>query len=266
LASLAVMLFSILSIDTSMESWFWRIPFVLGLVFVLLGYGIRRSVSETPVFQKLKSAGVNLHVSLLSIVVQNRTSMLQAIGTTIIHTVGVYFIFMYMPVYFKTVLNLSYGVAMGSTVLSLLIMIILLPCGGLLADIYGRKPILMYGSAVLTLCAYPCFMLINSGSVLLIFMGHQFLAIIFAILHAPLSVLYVELFPPEIRYRASAIAYNTCICLFGGITPLVCTWLVSYTGNSITPIFWLIFSGIVSTMVVLTLKETKSELILGDIK
>lgn len=249
---------SMIASETALEDSSWRFPFILGVIFALIGYQIRKHVSETPVFQALKKNDCLVRPSPWSIVVEYRIPILQAIGTTFVHTVSVYFIFMYLPVYFKTVLHVSYGLAMASTTLALLLTTLLLPVGGYLADIFGRKPFLVYGSIVLTLLAYPCFTLVNSGSALLMVLSHSTLALVFTFLHASLSTFYVELFPAHIRYTASAIAYNICICVFGGMTPLLCTWLVATTGDSFSPIYWLIFSGLISSMTALTLKETKS--------
>jgi MHS family proline/betaine transporter-like MFS transporter len=34
-----------------------------------------------------------------------------------------------------------------------------------------------------------------------------------------------------------ALGYNLCLGLFGGLSPLVATWLVQRTGNEIAPAF-----------------------------
>jgi MFS transporter, MHS family, proline/betaine transporter len=82
---------------------------------------------------------------------------------------------------------------------------------------------------------------------------------IFALMHAPFPAIYVELFPANISYIATAIAYNMSTAIFGGVTPLVCTWLVAYTGDHLAPLYWLSATGIVSVIAVITLPETKSQ-------
>lgn len=87
---------SMITSETALEDSSWRFPFILGVIFALIGYQIRKHVSEAPVFQALKKNDCLVRPSPRSIVVEYRIPILQAIGTTFVHTVSVYFIFMYL--------------------------------------------------------------------------------------------------------------------------------------------------------------------------
>lgn len=62
---------------------------------------------------------------------------------------------------------------------------------------------------------------------------------------APFAVLCVELFPPHVRYAASGIGDSIGAGLFGGISPLVATALVSWTGQAIAPAYYVAASLLV---------------------
>ena len=47
----------------------------------------------------------------------------------------------------------------------------------------------------------------------------------------------MEAAPPTVRCTAVALGYNLCMGLFGGLSPLVATWLVERTGDEIAPAF-----------------------------
>ena len=47
-----------------------------------------------------------------------------------------------------------------------------------------------------------------------------------------------ELFPREVRYSATAFSCNLPVAIFGGMAPLVATFLVTATGNDDSPAFY----------------------------
>ena len=53
-----------------------------------------------------------------------------------------------------------------------------------------------------------------------------------------------------------SFAYNVAVAVFGGTTPLLCAWLIGATGSIMAPAWYLGFAALVSTLSVLTLKET----------
>ncbi len=258
-AAMTVALFAYLFSEQSLKDWAWRIPFFLGLVFAFIGYRIRLNVSETPVFQEMKRNGSSKRVSAIEVVRRYKMQILQLFLMTIVHTVSVYLLFIYMPIFLSTTGAAPYFWAVTSTALSLAVTTALLPMGGLLADRFGRKPFLFWGTVFLIALAFPSFYLFETRSIPLIVLAQCAMSVAFALMHAPFPAIYVELFPPHVRYTATAIAYNLSTAVFGGFTPLLCTWLVAYTDSHFAPLYWLTAVGIVSSLAVLTLPETKTE-------
>jgi hypothetical protein len=81
---------------------------------------------------------------------------------------------------------------------------------------------------------------------------------IFAILSSSIMVypsLLVELFPVSIRYTGIAISYNLAFAFFGGLTPLIATYLIEKLNNNLAPGFYLILSAILCFIAVLTIKK-----------
>jgi MHS family proline/betaine transporter-like MFS transporter len=40
-----------------------------------------------------------------------------------------------------------------------------------------------------------------------------------------------------------AVGYNIGVAVFGGFTPLIAAWLISATGNDLSPSFWVILTA-----------------------
>ena len=50
--------------------------------------------------------------------------------------------------------------------------------------------------------------------------------------------------------------YSLAVAVFGGFAPYVATWLIARTGSPLSPTFYLIGAAILSTLVILRLRET----------
>ena len=67
------------------------------------------------------------------------------------------------------------------------------------------------------------------------------------------------MFPTRVRYSALALGYNTVESTVGGTAPLIGTWLVATTHNSLAPSWYLILAAAITLVVVLQCRETYRE-------
>src|SRR5690606_23774868 len=79
--------------NEQMLAWGWRVPFILGVVLVIVGVYIRRNVDETPSFQATRKAPVNEPV------VSGLGLGVLAFGFTIFWTVAYYALLAWMPTF-----------------------------------------------------------------------------------------------------------------------------------------------------------------------
>ena len=82
-------------------------------------------------------------------------------------------------------------------------------------------------------------------------------AIPVSVTQAVLPVTMVEMFPTRVRYTGVSITYNLGMALFGGSTPVICTWLIQVTGGNIwAPVYYLVGANIIALAMILLFKET----------
>jgi MHS family proline/betaine transporter-like MFS transporter len=86
--------------------------------------------------------------------------------------------------------------------------------------------------------------------------GVGMLAIGAALANVVTAPLLSEVFPTRTRYTASAITYNLAYTVFGGTAPLVATWLITTTGNNMSPALYLIVISVMGLIGGLMLSET----------
>jgi MFS transporter, MHS family, proline/betaine transporter len=80
--------------------------------------------------------------------------------------------------------------------------------------------------------------------------------LLIGVYYGALPAVLVEAAPPAVRCTAVALGYNLCYGLFGGLSPLVATWLVERTGNEMAPAFLIMASAAVTLVTLFWFRET----------
>ena len=108
--------------------------------------------------------------------------------------------------------------------------------GGLLADRFGPKRVLLVPWTLLILSIVPGFDLLNE------FRSAPALLTVTAVLttfhilgSSPAVLLFVQALPARVRAGATGIVYALAIAVFGGSTQLLETLLIRWTGNPVAP-------------------------------
>jgi MHS family proline/betaine transporter-like MFS transporter len=250
----------------AMDSYGWRIPFLIAGPLGLVGLYIRLRLDDTPAFTELSQAGEVAASPLKEAVRTAWRSIVQVIGLMIIFNIGYYVVFTYLPTYFIRTLHYTKTDAFVSiTVACLVALLLILPLAAL-SDRIGRRPLLIAGSLGFAILAYPLFLLLNSGSLVAAISAHAALAVIESVFISAAVAAGVELFATRVRYSGFSIGYNVCVALFGGTTPYVVTWLTGHTGNALAPAFYVIGAAVASLVTVLTLRETAGRPLMTEIE
>jgi MHS family proline/betaine transporter-like MFS transporter len=245
--------------QSAMDSYGWRIPFLIAGVLGVVGLYIRLRLSDTPEFETLREEGEVAESPLRALVEAFTTSwrqILQIAGLVVIHNVGFYVVFTFLPSYFTKTLEFTKTNAFVSITIASMVALILIPPLGALSDRVGRKPLLIAGSVGFAVFAYPLFLLLNTGSLVAAIAAHAGLAAIEAVFVSASLAAAAELFATRVRSSGYSIGYNVSVAVFGGTAPYVATWLVDRTGNVIAPAFYVIAAAIVTLATVMTMRET----------
>ena len=254
-SSLVLLLTSTLSED-AMISWGWRIPFLLAGPLGVVGLYIRLRLEDTPEFRALESTGEVSNSPFRETLVENWKQILQVGGLVIIQNVGFYVVLSYMTTYFQDPLGFSSTTGALSTTLTLLVGMALIPPLGALSDRVGRKPLLMASCVGYALLTYPLFLVLNTGNLVAAILAHVVLGSLLAVFISTSIAALTELFPTRVRYGGFSIGYNFSVAIFGGSSPYLAQYLVSTTGNSLSPAFIVIIAAVATLLVVLTIPET----------
>ncbi|BBX01339.1 MFS transporter [Mycolicibacterium moriokaense] len=259
LGSLTVTGLETLLSTSAMESYGWRIPFLIAGVLGVVGLYIRLRLGDTPEFETLRDEGEVASSPLREALTTSWRPILQIAGLVVIHNVGFYVVFTYLPTYFTKTLEFTKTNAFVSITIASIVAIILIPPLGALSDRIGRKPLLIAGAVGFAVFAYPLFMLLNAGSLATAISAHAGLAAIEAVFVSASLAAGAELFTTRVRSSGYSIGYNVSVALFGGTAPYVATWLVDRTGNVTAPAYYVIAAAIITLATVMTMRETAAQ-------
>ena len=237
-----------------LTSWGWRLPFLLGGVFGLVGLWLRRSIAETELFEQTKTKARKIERPLLTTLTHHPKAVGRLVGFSMLSTLCYYTFFSALTSFaVKTRHADADAVFLALSVGTALFIALQYPMGAL-SDRFGRKPQLLVWSGATAIVVVPLSALIGPGigGLLVVFcVGLGLYTAMTSIAPAIMS----ELFPTELRGLGIGAWYNLTVAIFGGTAPL----LITLFGEvSQTLYFWYVAVGAaIAFAVILTLPETK---------
>ncbi|KMO36319.1 MFS transporter [Methylobacterium aquaticum] len=236
-----------------MQDWGWRIPFLLGLLIVPAGLYIRRAMPETAAAvagstnQAVLRRLVRAHGGRLALMVP------LVLCGTVSANVG-----NYMTTYAIATLKLPGSLAITATVVVGISVATSALLGGWLADRVGRRPVMIVPRLLLTLAAYPAFLLLTRAPGAATLLGLSALLAVLGTLSSTASlVAMVEMLPRSVRSAGLSVVWAFTVLVFGGTTQFVVTWLIGVTGDPLAPGYYLMATGLLGIAAMLAMSETK---------
>ncbi len=232
--------------EEAFKLWGWRVPFLLSALLVVMSYYIRRRMSESPIFAKMKAEGT---VSRMPIKEAFGTwerwkiflSVLFGVvaGQAVVFYTGQFFALFFIQKVLKLSLTDSYvtvaiGILLGTPFYLL---------SGALSDRIGRKRMIIGGLFLAALTLYPIYrgMMWAGGPVtgegaaavalhpnipvLALLVALQVLLVTLS--YGPMAAFLVESYPARIRYTSMSLPYHLGNGWFGGFTPLIAAAMVA---------------------------------------
>ena len=241
-------------------SWGWRIAFLIGAILGVFGGYLRKNLAETPLFKPVGNKPKDNYIPSLLLVKNYFLSFMQGLAILCLGAVSMFLLFVYMPIYlvnFKTQhLVEASNVQLLNTV-SLSVFSLFMILFGYLSDYFGRKKLIIIGAFLLFVLSYPLFNALLNGSLYVAFLSLISLGFAFSLVASSYGALIAELFPSKVRYTGVGLAYNVAYAALGGTTPLIATFLIKITNNSLMPAYYLMLFAGLCLLGALTIKSNR---------
>ncbi|MBK7891339.1 MAG: MHS family MFS transporter [Bdellovibrionales bacterium] len=266
--------------ESSFTEWGWRIPFLLSSILVVFSYYIRRKLHESPVYQDLKKTGKASRNPIRDALMhkENRRMVILALfGATAGQGVVWYTGQFYALYYLQTVLKVDFTLANIVVAVPLLVATPFFILFGGLSDRIGRKKIMMTGCLMAALTYIPIYSAMAQASGYnplnpaeplhapntAVLMALVFIQVFWVtMVYGPIAAFLVEIFPTRIRYTSMSLPYHLGNGVFGGLVPLIGTWMVDKTGDTHAGLYYPIAVALITFVVGTTmLKESNTHAI-----
>ncbi|KPC52074.1 MFS transporter [Amantichitinum ursilacus] len=242
--------------DDQFKGWGWRVPFIFSAVLVALGLYVRLKLHETPVFAQAMQRQQRVKVPLAALFGRHWLPVLQGAFSMVV---------CYALFYISTVFALSYGTKtlhfsrpqfLGMLCFAVLFMALATPLSAWASDRFGRKPVLLLGTALAMASGFAMQPLLGAGTfgpvtlflvIELFLMGFTF---------GPMGALLPEIFPTPVRYSGAGIAYNLGGIIGASIAPYIAQVLVERGGLSWVG-GYVSVAALLSFIAVLSMRETR---------
>ena len=237
----------------ALESYGWRIAFLIGAACLPLGLWMRGTLPETIMQGEAAPRESSSHFVLAARHIRLIVLALMILASGTIAT----YVTQYMTTYAQNTLHVPSPLAFTVSLVSNGVGIVGALLGGWLADRYGRKPIMIWPQLVALLLTYPTFLWIvhAPGAPSLLF-GFGVLSLIGSLPFTAFYATFTEALPQNIRGGVFATIYAVAIASFGGTAQLVVTWLLHISGNPLAPAWYLLLAAVAGLLAMGLMPET----------
>ena len=235
-----------------LESWGWRVAFLLGAAIVPLGVRLRRTLVETLSDQAEDAGTARLGRPVLLVA---GAGLFIIAGATISN-----YTLDYLTTYAQSTLHIPVPTAFAATVILGVIGVAGDLAGGWMADRFGPKRVLVLPWLLLIVAVIPVFHVLNQLRTASALLGATTVLTLFHILgSSPAVLLFVQALPARVRAGATGLVYALAIAIFGGTTQLFETLLIRWTGNPVAPAWYMMTAVVVALTGALLIPEPPRE-------
>ncbi|GAA3793990.1 MFS transporter [Amycolatopsis tucumanensis] len=251
LGAVVVLIMTVSLSPGDLDSWGWRIPFLLGFPLLVIGLYLRYRIAESPEFEELKAGNAQERSPLRTLFTQHWRAFLIVIGICVGFNIASSTVQVFALTYIRSVVGLSAVQALSTVIIATTAGIFLVVAFGRLSDTYGRKPVLVFACVLAVVLPYPSLLIIGLTGFGPALLGQLVLWIPVAAFGGAIPALFAELFPTKVRASGFGIAYGFGSAIFAGTAPFVATLLIELSGNKTSPAWYMVGAGVITLVVVI---------------
>ena len=239
-------------------AWGWRVPFLLSVLLVILGWYIRNRIPESRLFETaLDEAEAPPKLPAIDVFRERPGALVLGAGLRVGENISYYILTVFSLTYLVDVAAESRSLALNALLIGAAVQFFAIPFFAHLSDRIGRRPVYAFGGLGLAAWAFLFFPLLGSGSAASIILALVVGLVLHGAMYGPQAAFIAELFPTRIRYSGVSIAYQLTSIVAGSLAPIIALALYKEYGSA-TPVA--IYVGItcaISAVSALLARETK---------
>ncbi len=236
--------------------WGWRVPFLASAILVLVGWWIRQTVDESPMFRRVGDSQ-RITFPLGEVLRRYWREVAIGIGVKTGSNIGFYAIAAFGVTWITEINGQPKSVALTALLAGSVVQCLTIPLFSALSDRVGRRPIFISISLIYAVFIFAFYPLLTSNHYAWIFLAVMFGLALDGALYGPQAAFLAELFPTPVRYSGASLAYQFSSIIGGSLTPIIAIALYQQFGSSIPISIYVSASLVICAGTALLSRETR---------
>jgi MHS family proline/betaine transporter-like MFS transporter len=251
----ATALMAALLTPDALQTWGWRIPFLLAIPLGVVGLYLRHRLAESPEFvvQNLD------RVRPMTVLAEHRQTVRRCFVIAGAYSAAFNVWFLFLPSYVTATGASPLATSLSCALIGLLAAAVAAPLFGRLSDSIGRRPVLIGAAALLAVAVIPLYLWMLGGSTAALLAGSVAVGVTIGAFVLP--AFFAEQFPIRVRATGLGLAYGIGSAVIGGTAPLLATALSRQIAPVVVPCY-LAALAVAALVAVIRLPETSPSKVL----
>jgi MFS family permease len=256
LANLVFLAVALLPTD-QLLSWGWRVPFFLSALVVAVGYWVRRSLPETPEFERTEEQHAVAKLPVAVLFRDHWAGVLRVVLCALVSVVSTIVGTWSLAQGTSKAIGMDRTALLWMVIASNAVALVALPLWAKLSDRVGRRPVFAFGALGSAVLAFPFLWALQHGNTGLVFLfGILLSGVVYSAANGIWPSFYGEMFGTRVRYSGMAIGTQVGFAL-GGFSPAIATAIVGKGPGGWVPVALLTAgAAAVAGLCSLTARET----------
>ena len=241
------------------DAWGWRVPFLLSAVLVAVGYWVRASLAESPLFQQALADAGQPKAPVIDALRERPGGIAIGAGLRVAENISFYVVttfgLVYITKYAHVIRNNTE--ALNAMLIGTAVEVVLIPLFAALSDRIGRRPLYFAGAVGIAVWGFAFFRLIDTGRQSLITLAIIGGLVCHALMYGPQAAFIAELFPTRMRYSGASLAYQATSIVAGSLAPIIALALHDRFNSWVPIAIYLAIAGAISAFSAWKARETK---------
>ncbi|MGE0180395.1 MAG: MFS transporter [Sphingomonas sp.] len=239
-------------------AWGWRIPFLISVLLVAVGWYIRNRVSESATYENaIAEAGTPPRLPALDVFRERPKAVVLGAGLRVGENISYYILTVFSLTFLVDVAAESRSLALNALLIGAAVQFFVIPLSAGLSDRIGRRAVYAFGGLGLAAWSFALFPLLASGDPALITLALVVGLALHGMMYGPQAAMIAELFPTRIRYSGASIAYQLTAIFAGSLAPIIAVWLYREYGSALPVAIYVAVTCAISGASALLARETR---------
>ncbi len=242
---------------SALDTWGWRIPFLVGAALAGTVWIARSTMQESPDFERQEASGTVPDSPLRHALLHHPIAIARGFAISALGSITYYVGITYVPAFLSSTGSMTEGDALWLSTAAALVVILVTPLTGALSDLIGRRPVLLAACGCAAVLPIAMFSLMAGASHASALLGALVLAALGGAVSAVGAVATAEQFPGEGRLTGLALGATAATAIFGGLAPYVAHVLTERSGSATAPGAMIVLVALGVLPVLLSMPETR---------